>query len=65
MKQIRVEVRRRIFPFRSTNPEAPGMVHWAFDEANSVLYCSQEAFARLRELPPAQQDQLLFAMGAR
>ncbi len=60
---IRVEVRAAIFPYQSTNPETPGWVHWALDEKEGVLYCSQAAFARLRELPDAQKDELVFAMG--
>lgn len=61
---IRVEVRKAIFPYKSTNPEAPGWVHWVFDEHNRVLYCSQAAFARLAELSPKQKDELMFVMGA-
>lgn len=64
-RTIRVEVCKKTFPYQSTNPEAPGAVHWQLDEANSVLYCSQAAFSRLRNLPPEQQDELVLAMGAK
>lgn len=61
---IRVEVRKELLPFKSTNPETPGFVHWIFDDANGVLYCSESAFDTLSKLPDGDKDLMLFAMGA-
>lgn len=61
---IQVVKRTDLLPFKSTNPETTGWVHWIFDGLSNTLFVSEHAFESLRKLPDGQKDDLLLAMGA-
>ena len=52
---VRLEVRvDRAFPYQSTDPERPGLVHAVL--VDGVLICSREAFDQLKALSDKGPD---------